>query len=147
MKAQTSKLQRPALVPISDEMKRWSAMLERELISWPDVTTRPMFGLISFYRRESIFAAVPRTRALRSPTAIILRLDPLPPELMRRAQSQPGLRPEGAFSRGHWLSLSLESADSLRDALWWLDRAYECASPQKPRSLKRSGARRKKSKK
>ena len=136
MKAGTSKPKRPVLVAISDEMKHWSSMLEQEISAWPDISMRPMFGLVSFYRRKTIFAALPRTRALSNASSIIFRFDPLPPELARRAQSQEGLRPEGAFSKGHWLSLTLQSADSLHDALWWLQRAYECAVPQKSRSPK-----------
>ena len=128
------------LVAISDEMKQWSAMLEQEISAWPNVTVRPMFGLISFYRRKTIFAALPRTRALNNPTSIIFRFDPLPPELMLRAKSQAGLRPEGAFSKGRWLSLTLESTGSLRDALWWLNQAYEAAAPPKPRRAGRRQA-------
>jgi predicted DNA-binding protein (MmcQ/YjbR family) len=142
MKAKTSIPKRPMLVAISDEMKQWSAMLEQEISAWPDVTTRPMFGLISFYRRKVIFAALPRTRALSNATSIIFRFDPLPPKLMRQAKSQAGLRPEGAFSKGHWLSLTLESTGSLRDALWWLNRAYESVGPQKPGNFKRPSVRR-----
>jgi predicted DNA-binding protein (MmcQ/YjbR family) len=134
MKTKHAKQKHSALVPVSDEMKHWSSLLEQEIGGWPDVSMRPMFGLVSFYRRKSIFAALPRTRALGSPSSIIMRFDPLPTELEGPAQSQAGLRPEEAFSKGHWLSLSLESAGSLNDALWWLNQAYQFAAPTKSRN-------------
>ena len=143
MKTKTTVPKRPKLVPVSDEMKHWSAMLEQELSAWPKVTWRPMFGMIAFYRRRAIFAALPRTRALSSPSSILFRFDPLPPELTARAKKQAGLRQESTFSKGHWLSLDLESRDSLRDALWWLNQAYECANGPKTPSGKRPLRRRK----
>ena len=142
MKAKTAVSKRPKLLPVSEEMQQWSAMLERELSAWPKVTSRPMFGMISFYRRSAIFAALPRTRALSSPCSILFRFDPMPPELREHAQKQAGLRQESAFAKGHWLSLELESADSLRDALWWLNHAYECAGERKPPRSKRPLLRR-----
>jgi hypothetical protein len=38
-------------------MKRWSAMLQSELVSWPAISTKSMFGFLSFYRQGTIFAA------------------------------------------------------------------------------------------
>ena len=137
MKAHTAVSQRPRLVPVSDEMKQWSAMLERELSGWPNVESRPMFGMISFYRGQTIFAALPRTRALSSPGSILFRFDPLPPKLVDRAKKQAGLRQESALSKGNWLSLALEAEDSLRDALWWLNQAYESAGERKTPAHKR----------
>ena len=125
-------------------MKQWSAMLEQELSAWPKVTSRPMFGMIAFYRRSAIFAALPRSRALSNPRSILFRFASImPAELLERARKQAGLRQESAFSKGHWRSLELESADGLRDALWWLNHAYERAgepkTPRRKRLLKRRG--------
>jgi hypothetical protein len=44
-------------------MKQWSAMLENELRSWPHVATRPMFGLLGFYRKKMIGWVVSAKRA------------------------------------------------------------------------------------
>jgi hypothetical protein len=133
MKHKSSNAKRPVLFAISDEMKQWSAMLGQELSTWPDIVTRPMFGMIAYYRGKTIFAGLPNTRALSHPTSIIFRFDPLPAALIKRAKSQTGLHPEEAFSKGHCLSLQLESTDSLNDALWWLSHAYEAAVPRKIR--------------
>ena len=142
MKANTAVSKRPKLVPVSDQTKQWSAMLEQELSGWPNVKSRPMFGMISFYRGHTIFAALPRTRALSSPGSILFRFDPMPPKLVDRAKKQPGLRQESAFSKGNWLSLALEAAESLRDALWWLNHAYEFAGERKTPARKRRRPRR-----
>jgi hypothetical protein len=137
VKAKTAVSKRPELVPVSDEMKQWSAMLEQELRAWPKVASRPMFGMTAFYHDRAIFAALPRTRALSNPRSILFRFDALPPQLLHRAGKQAGLRQESAFSKGHWLSLVLESEKSLRDALWWLNHAYESAGERKPLRSKR----------
>ena len=117
-------------------------MLEQELSTWPNVESRPMFGMISFYRRDAIFAALPRTRALSNARSILLRFEPLPRKLKDRAEKQSGLRQESAFSKGNWLSLTLESEDSLRDALWWLNHAYECAGERETTTHKSNQPRR-----
>ena len=39
---------RPKLVPVSEEMKHLCALLAQELLQWPDVTVRPMFGLRAY---------------------------------------------------------------------------------------------------
>jgi hypothetical protein len=49
---------RVKFVPISEEMKQWSALLQVELNSWPGITTRSTFGFLFFYRRRTVFAAV-----------------------------------------------------------------------------------------
>src|SRR5258708_36285161 len=64
----------PRFHKLPPEMQRWSALLAEELKQWPGVTTKPMFGLTSFYRGQSIFAAVPKTRALGSANSVIFKL-------------------------------------------------------------------------
>jgi hypothetical protein len=60
----------PKLPPPSEEMRHASALLAQELLSWPDVGTRPMFGLRAFYRRGVIFAMLPEKRAFEVPNGI-----------------------------------------------------------------------------
>lgn len=126
-KARSTSSRRPKLFRISDEMLQWSSMLEHELRSWPRVISRPMFGLLGFYRRDEIFAALPRTRALSSPSAIIFKLDNFSPALLRRARKDPRFNFERQAAPVRWHSFELHSADDLRDALWWLNRAYQAA--------------------
>jgi len=48
----------------SEEARQWAAMLGQELLSWQDVRTRPMFGMLGIYRGRKIFACLPVTRTL-----------------------------------------------------------------------------------
>lgn len=118
---------RPKLLRVSEEMKQWSTLLEQELGGWPGVTSRPMFGLVGFYRRGVIFAALPRTRALSTSNSIIFRFDPMPPQLLRRAKKDPRIAWERKAPGARWYSFELNSADELSDVLWWLNQAYEKA--------------------
>jgi hypothetical protein len=122
-----AKPKRPNLPRITDETKQWSAMLGTELQSWPNVTTRPMFGLLSFYRKKTIFAALPVTRAIGAPNSIIFKLKSITPNLLlrvnqdRRASIGTRMRAKG------WISFEMNSSEDLRDALSWLSEAYERA--------------------
>jgi hypothetical protein len=111
----------------SEETKQLSAMLGNELSSWPKVTTRPMFGLRGFYRGKKIFAALPVTRAIKHPNSLIFRIQPMPAELLERAKKEPRIDTENAAPGAKWLSFTLNSEADFRDALWWLNRAYEHA--------------------
>jgi hypothetical protein len=114
--------ERPKMPPVSEEMKQWSAMLRTELIGWPQVASRPMFGMSGIYRRKRIFAALPVTRGFDTPSSIIFRFDPMPADLNQRALKEPRIT---AGTR--WFSFEIQSAEDLRDALWWLNQAYENA--------------------
>jgi len=111
----------------SEEMKQLSAMLGNELNTWPKVTTRPMFGLRGFYRGKNIFAALPVTRAIKNPNSLIFRIQPMPPELLERARKETRIDLENAVPSAKWFTFELNSEADFRDALWWLNQAYEYA--------------------
>jgi hypothetical protein len=110
--------ERPRLFKIDTEMQRWCAMLEQELLAWPDVSAKPMFGMIAFYRSKSIFAALPRTRAAETARSVLIKLPGLNDKRLKRA-SGPG--------RG-WAAYELQSAQDITEALTWLERAYDTNS-------------------
>jgi hypothetical protein len=112
--------ERPKMPPISEEMKQWSAMLGQELSGWPQVASRPMFGMQGFYRGKKIFAALPVTRGFDTPSSLIFRFDPLPPDLEQRALKESRITPGK-----RWFSFEIHSTEDLRDALWWLNQSYE----------------------
>jgi len=118
---------RPALIPITPEMQHWSALLEEEIKTWPDVTAKRLFSFRSFYRGKNIFAALPRSRSFNSATSIIFKFNPMPPALMKRAQADARINFDTAISGTGWLSFELKSEADLRDALWWLNQAHESA--------------------
>jgi hypothetical protein len=99
---------RPRLVPVSEEMRRICVLLAQELLRWPDVTARPMFGLRAFYRAAVVFAMLPNKRALDNPKAIAYKL------------------PDGA-NKGEgkkWQRYELQNEDDIANALRRLDKAY-----------------------
>lgn len=108
-------------------MQHWSALLEEELKTWPDVTAKRLFSFRSFYRGKAIFAALPRSRSFNSATSIIVKFNPMPAVLMKRAQADARVNFNTRISGTGWLSFELKSEADLRDALWWLSHAYECA--------------------
>ena len=117
--------QRPKLVPISEEMRRWSALLESELLSWPGVITKPMFGFRGVYRGKRMFAALPRSRGFGSSPSILLKFRTMSPVLLQRAESDNRLH-SNSPGKG-WFSFALDSEADMRDALWWLNHSYESA--------------------
>jgi len=113
--------------PASEEMKCWSAMLGSELDRWPKVSVRPMFGLRGFYRGKNIFAALPVTRAIRNPNSLIFRIAPMPPELLQRAGKDSRIDTGNRVPSSKWITFEISSEADFRDALWWLNQAYEHA--------------------
>lgn len=114
--------ERPKMPPISEEMRHWSALLKTEVGGWPHVSMKPMFGMLGVFRRAKIFAALPVSRAIGTPNAVSFRFNPLPPDLNERAVKEPRFLPGT-----HWHSFEVRSTEDLRDALWWLNQAYERA--------------------
>ncbi len=110
------KLYRP-----SEELKAWAGMLGAEIATWPRVRSKPMFGLVGFYRGNKIFAALPRTRALTSPHSIIFKFH------AESAATRKARRELQAYPAAKWLSLELHSPDDIGAALHWLDLAYRSA--------------------
>ena len=112
--------ERPKMPPISEEMKQWSAMLKTEVTGWPQLSTKPMFGMMGLYRGKKIFGGLPVTRGFDTPNSVIFRFDPIPSALEERASKDKRIAPGK-----RWFSFDVRSAEDLRDALWWLNQAYE----------------------
>jgi hypothetical protein len=107
--------ERPKLPKIGEEMRRWCALLEAEISTWPNVTSKPMFGMIAFYRGPRIFAAVPRTRAPRTDRSVLIKL-PGVTHTRLKAGSGPGAL---------WATFELEEERDIGEALQWLGKAYD----------------------
>jgi hypothetical protein len=103
-------------------MKRIAALLETEMLAWQGVTTRPMFGMTGLYRGRSIFAALPRTRAMNAPDSIAFRLAARPPRISSRLREDKRIvaSPPG----DKWISFLINSEEDIHDALDWLSVAY-----------------------
>jgi hypothetical protein len=112
--------ERPKMPPISEEMKHWSAMLRTEVSGWPQISTKPMFGMMGLYRRRKIFGGLPVTRGFDTPNSVIFRFDPIPSDLEARASRDKRISPGK-----RWFSFNVHSDKDVHDALWWLNQAYE----------------------
>jgi hypothetical protein len=122
---------RPKLLPVSEETRRWSALLESELLSWPGVAAKRMFGFRAVYRGKRIFAALPNSRGFGPDGSILLKFDPMPPNLLKRAESD--LRIHTNSPGKGWFSFTLASDTDLHDALEWLNYSYESAKKGRSR--------------
>jgi len=119
--------ERPEFPVISEEMQHWAAMLEAEVQSWPAVVGKRMFGFRFLYRRKNVFAALPYSRGLFTPTSILLKFNPMPSRLQQKAQTEPRLDASALAPGKKWFSFELSGESDLKDALWWLNQAYEAA--------------------
>ncbi|MGB7844089.1 MAG: hypothetical protein WBL63_00610 [Candidatus Acidiferrum sp.] len=128
MKPQSARTSRAKFLPISDEMKKWSALLASELNSLPGITTRRMFGFLFFYRKGKVFAALPQTRGFSSSSSLIVKFNPMSPVLLKLAQRDPRMDTHTRVPGKGWFSFELASEADVRDALFWLNHAYEAAA-------------------
>ena len=114
--------------PVAEELKPALAFLERELPSWPQVTIKPMFGMLGVYRGKRIFAALPRSSAVGSANSILVKLP----------------REKAAGQRGQgWKRLEIFSSADLRETLGSLHRAHEQAVEEKKKAGKSPASKRK----
>ena len=110
--ARPKKAKKPKLVAVSEEMKRVWVLLGQELLRWPDVNARSMFGLRAFYRGGVVFAMLPDKRALENFNTIAYKLP------------DGGSRREGK----KWQSYELRNEFDIDKALARLDKAYTRAA-------------------
>src|SRR3954464_3200573 len=115
----------PRFHKLSPDMHRWAAMLAEELQQWPGVTMKPMFGLTGFYRGKTIFAAVPKSRAIGSANSVIFKL---PKGSKWRDEVAKDSRVQQESMDTHkWFPFEIGSESDLRDALLWFQRAFQSA--------------------
>ena len=94
---------------------------------WPGVSASPMFGFLSFCRAGRIFAALPRARGFNSSSSLILKFNPMPAALLKKARADSRMDTNTRVSGKGWFSFEVASESDLRDALSWLDHACRAA--------------------
>jgi hypothetical protein len=72
-------------------------------------------------------AALPYSRGLFTSSSILLKFNPMPAGLLQQAQNESRLDTGTRMSRKGWFSFELFSDADVRDAIWWLNQAYEGA--------------------
>jgi hypothetical protein len=120
----SAKRKRPKLPPISEQMKAWSAALVIKAADWPEVGSRSFFGFNALYRKDKMFAILPRTRGMEAPNALASRMDSPTTKDRVRLEGDPRIR-SAEIKKARWFSFELASDADLHDALDWLGRAYE----------------------
>lgn len=118
--------QRHAQPAISEEMKAWSTALENETADWPQISQRSFFGFTALYRREKIFALLPRSRNIESANTIAFKLE-LPSAAVRKQLTNDGRIGSFQQENARWFTFLISSNADLHDALDWLGHAYEAA--------------------
>jgi hypothetical protein len=124
------KSSRPRLPKISEVMKAWSAALAVETAGWPQVTTRIFFGFTALYRKDRIFAILPRTRAMGTPNSLAFKLESPSPQLRSRLEKDSRVGTT-QMRAARWSTFELATDADLRDALGWLGQAYQAVGRKK----------------
>ena len=91
-------------------MRHQAELLAQELLTWPQVKTGRMFGLISVYRGNAIFAMLPDKRAFEKSNGA------------------------GFKESGKWKVLEIDGKQGIARALAVLEKAYEEAATAGRRS-------------
>ena len=102
-------------------------MLEKEVSNWPDVSKRPMFGYQGLYREGVIFAALPRSRAMKSPRSLMFKFASMSSALLDLAKKDSRMDTNSRAPGPGWFMFEMKDASAIKDALGWLGRAYEAA--------------------
>ena len=129
------------LPKISEEMKQWSTMLETELSDWPQVTSKPMFGMTAFYRGPQIFAVLPKTRAFGTSNGVAFRFEEISKKLAEELKDDARVLTNPIGKK--WITFEVREAKDLNAALEWISRSFEARKPArakaKPVPSKKSG--------
>jgi hypothetical protein len=121
---------RPKLPIVSEQMKAWSAALASEIGEWPEIATRSFFGFTALYRKDRIFALLPRTRGMKTSNSMAFKFD-TPAQRVRRLLEQDSRVGSTQMQNAHWFTFELSSDSDLHDALNWLGLAYAAAGKSK----------------
>ena len=126
-KAKSKRPKMPKWFPVDDEMKELSAMLEKEVSDWPGVSKKPMFGYQGLYRNGKIFAALPRSRAMKSPRSLMFKFVSISPAILDSVKKDSRVDTISGVPGPGWFLFEIDEASAMQSALGWLGRAYESA--------------------
>jgi hypothetical protein len=130
MKRQKASL--PKLPRVSEQMKAWSAALAGEIGDWPQVSVRSFFGFTALYRKNRMFAALPRSRALETANSLFFKLEVEASAVRSRLTQDRRVRIWSTTRRKpRWFAFELSCDADLHDALDWLGLAYDASGKKK----------------
>ena len=114
-------------------MKAWSTALAGEVCTWPQVATRAFFGLTALYRKDQIFAVLPRTRGMETANSFGFKLESTPSSLRGRLVKDARIG-STRMQKARWFTFEVSSDADLHEGLEWLSKAFEAAGKsQKPK--------------
>jgi hypothetical protein len=138
---QTKSSQKSArLFPANEEIRRLAALIAGEVLTWPKVASKKMFGMNSLYRGAHIFAALPDKRAFFSGQCVIFKLHHLDDRLDRKLANDPRVNRSGRIG-AKWFGYELDTAKDINGAIDWLGEAYEQAKSLKLEPKRRAQKR------
>ncbi len=108
----------------------WSGLLAAEVLGWPGVLAKPMFGLTALYRGAAIFAALPKTRAMGSANAVAFKLEGASAKTMGQLRRETKIG-ETQMAAAKWYVFEMENEEDLRGVLEWLGVAYAAAGKRR----------------
>jgi len=126
-KAKSKVRKMPKFFPVDDEMKELSAMLEKEVSTWGGISKKPMFGYQGLYRDGTIFAALPRSRAMKSPRSLMLKFASVSPDVLESAKKDSRMGSLSTMRSPGWFTFEVDEPAATKNALEWLSRAYKAA--------------------
>ena len=128
-RTKTEKRPRPKLPRIPEEMRQWADLMLRDILGWPDVSSRPMFGMTAVYRGSAIFGVLPRTRAMDTAYSVSFKIPRRFVALNKSLKADPRILASSVEAK--WISFELRSGADLPDAIRWFARAYRWAKKSK----------------
>jgi hypothetical protein len=125
---------RETFLPISEQMKAWSAALAAEFQDWPQVTQKSFFGFTALYRGKTLFGLLPRTKSVFTPKAVAFRFESLSRDVRALIEKDPRV---AAFDKHktRWFTFELSSDSDLHDALEYFGRAFDQARVPKKNKI------------
>jgi hypothetical protein len=117
--------ERRKLANISEAMKEWSALLGTEVAGWPGVRERKMFGMTAYFRKGTIFAALPRTKCFDTPQSFAIKLHRVTPATRTLLE---GFGRSSPAMGDKWTAVEVRGPQDLGDAVKLLHHAYSAAS-------------------
>ncbi len=100
-------------------------MLEGEVSGWLGVSKKNMFGYQGLYRNGKIFAALPRSKAMKSPRSLMLKFANASPTILNSLEKDPRVDTVSGMSGARWFFFELDEPSAMKNALGWLGRAYD----------------------
>ena len=130
MATRKRKTRRIKLPPVSEQMKAWSAALSSDIAGWPHVSARSFFGFTALYREDKMFAALPRTRAMGTPNALVFKIVETSASVRAKLEKDSRVG-DMEMQKARWFTFELASDRDLHDALDWIGLAYDAAGKHK----------------